>query len=175
MYPSWHGSFREIWGYGAYVPKDDCHSWHAAGRGFDISRLRAGSTLLVSAREDLWHETTPERQVDLRRRYWTLGASLHLHLAYVLSHHFDDLHRNHFHVDNGVSGSAMSSFDRGSRVQIQAVQAICGSIWGRPGEVTGEWSDAKGQVSPVLDELGLRDLRKQQTWQAFLRASVARG
>lgn len=170
-----YGGVREVWSYGAYVPKDDCHSWHAEGRAFDISRLRSGNKLLVSCRTDLWNEVDPARRVQLERRYWTLAASLHLHFAYVLTHHFDDLHRNHIHVDNGVSGSRMSTFDRQSRVQNQAVQAICLSLWGRPGEVTGAWEDTRTIASPVLADLGISDLRKQATWQAFLRASVARG
>lgn len=170
-----YGGVRQIWGYGAYVPKDDCRSWHAEGRAFDISRLRAGDRLLVSARTDLWHEVSPARRADLERRYWTLAASLHLHFAYVLTHHFDALHANHIHVDNGISGSHMSRFDRESRVQNQAVQAICRSIWGQTGEVTGEWADTRTIATPVLSQLGISDLRKQSTWQGFLRASVARG
>jgi len=165
----------EIWSYGAHVNKDGCASWHAAGRAFDISRLRAGRTLLVSCRTDLWPEVSPDQRAVLTRRYWTLAASLHLHFAYVLTHHFDDLHRNHIHVDNGVSGSDMSRFSTSSRVQTQAVQAICAAIWDRPGEVSGEWSDAKRQVAPVLDDLGVGRLTTQRHWQAFLRASVARG
>lgn len=170
-----YGGSTEVWSYGAHVVKDQCRSWHANGRAFDISRLRIGSTPVVSAREDLWHEASAERQAELRRRYWTLAASLHLHFAYVLTHHFDPEHRNHIHVDNGLSGSGMSSFSRGSRVQNQAVQAICQSIWGQQGEVTGQWDETQDQAGPVLAELGLRDLRRQETWQAFLRASVQRG
>lgn len=170
-----YGGVQQLWSYGAHVAKDGCASWHANGRAFDFSRLRAGNTLLVSCRTDLWHEAAPERQRELARRYWTLAASLHLHFAYVLTVHFDALHANHIHVDNGISGSAMSRFDPTSRVQNQAVQAISQTIWGRPGQVSGEWSDTREQVGPVLAELGLRDLSKQTTWQAFLRASVARG
>ncbi|WP_203567695.1 extensin family protein [Aestuariimicrobium ganziense] len=166
---------RDLWSYGAHVNKDGCRSWHASGRAFDISRLRAGDNLLVSCRTDLWHEVSPARRTDLTRRYWTLAASLHLHFAYVLTHHFDARHDNHIHVDNSVSGSGMSRFTTRSRVQNQAVQAICASIWGRGGDVTGEWNDARRQVTPVLDDLGLGNLTKQETWQRFLRASVARG
>ena len=161
--------------YGAHVAKDGCRSWHAAGRAFDIARLRSGSTTLVSCRTDLFGEQSPAQQQSLTRRYWTLAASLHLHFAYVLTHHFDDLHRNHIHVDNGVSGAGMSRFDPDSRVQNQAVEAICTTIWGRTGTVTGSWDSAREQVAPVLAELGVKDLTRQQTWQSFLRASVKRG
>lgn len=170
-----YGGATQVWSYGAHVVKDQCRSWHANGRAFDISRLRTGSTPVVSAREDLWHEASPQRQTELRRRYWTLAASLHLHFAYVLTHHFDQEHRNHIHVDNGISGAGMSTFSRGSRVQNQAVQAICQTIWGQPGEVTGQWDETREQAGPVLAGLGLRDLRRQETWQGFLRASVQRG
>lgn len=170
-----YGRPRQIWSYGAHVIKQECASWHAEGRAFDFSRLRVGDKVLVSCREDLWHTATATQQASLRRRYWTLAASLHLHFAYVLTHHFDAAHRNHIHVDNGISGSGMSRFDPDSRVQNQAVQAICAEIWGRPGEVTGSWAEARHHVAPVLDQLGVRDLTKQQTWQAFLRASVQRG
>ena len=170
-----YSGVRQVWSYGAYVPKDDCRSWHAEGRAFDISRLRSGDTLLVSCRADLWDEVDATRRATLTRRYWTLAASLHLHFAYVLTHHFDEAHRNHIHVDNGISGTGMSTFDRGSRVQNQAVQAVCLALWGREGEVSGEWSDTRTIAGPVLDQVGVSDLRKQATWQAFLRASVARG
>ncbi|GAA1389347.1 extensin family protein [Luteococcus peritonei] len=170
-----YGGATQLWSYGAHVLKDECRSWHANGRALDISRLRSGGQLLVSARTDLWAQAPAAQQARLRRRYWTLAASLHLHFAYVLTHHFDDLHRNHLHVDNALSGSGMSRFDRSSRVQNQAVQAICQTIWQRSGEISGEWADSRAQVGPVLDQLGLSDLRKQATWQAFLRASVERG
>lgn len=165
----------QVWSYGAWVVKGDCASWHAEGRAFDISRLRRGGENLVSARHDLWQKLPEKQRVVWHRRYWTLAASLNLHCAYVLSYHFDDAHQNHLHVDNGISGAGMSRFNPESRVQNQSVQEICGAIWGRPGEITGHWADTQQQVGPVLAELGVRDLTKQATWQAFLRASVKRG
>lgn len=170
-----HGGVTELWSYGAHVIKDECRSWHANGRAFDISRLRSGDELLVSARTDLWREVSAEQQAPLARGYWALAASLHLHFAYVLTHHFDGAHANHIHVDNGVSVSGMSEFSRRSRVQNQAVQAICQTLWDQPGTVTGAWSDTRAQAGPVLEMLGISDLRRQETWQAFLRASVKHG
>lgn len=126
------GCVRELWSYGAHVNKDGCRSWHAAGRAFDISRLRAGDELLVSCRTDLWDEVSPARRTDVTRAYWTLAASLHLHFAHVLTHHFDSLHANHIHVDNGASGSSMSRFRTGSRVQNQA----------RAGDLSGDLGKA---------------------------------
>ena len=170
-----HPGATQLWSYGAHVTKDECRSWHANGRAFDISRLRAGDRLLVSARTDLWHTVDADQQERLRRRYWALTASLSLHFSYVLHHHFDPAHANHLHVDNAVSGNGMSRFEKRSRVQNQTVQAICQTLWGQPGEVTGEWSDTRAQAGPVLDRLGLSDLGRQESWQAFLRASVPRG
>lgn len=170
-----HGGVKQIWSYGAWVAKDECHSWHANGRAFDIAHLMAGDDVLVSCRTDLWGQVAPARRRALEKGYWALAASLHLHFAHVLTHHFDELHRNHIHVDNGISGAGMSSFDPSPRVQNQAVQAICASLWVQDGAVTGEWSDTRRQVAPVLSRLGVTDLRRQKTWQSFLRSSVRRG
>ncbi|WP_420175037.1 hypothetical protein [Luteococcus sp. OSA5] len=168
------GEVDELCSQGAHVAKDDCRSWHAAGRALDFARLRRGGRELVSCRTDLWPADDPVRRSELARRYWRLAASLNLHFDHVLTHHFDAAHDNHIHVDNGRSGDGMSTFRRTSRVQNQSVQAICLSLWGRSGEVTGRWRDTRGLVSPVLDQLGLDDLRDQSQWQAFLRASMQR-
>ena len=165
-----------LWSYGMFVDGGDgCSSWHADGRAFDISRLRRNGKTIVSCRTDLWASAGVDRAV-LERRYWKLAASLHLHFAYVLTYHFDERHENHIHVDNSVSGKGMSRFDTASRVQNQAVAAISTHLWGLPTPVTGAWDDATRDASrQVLRRLDVRpDLRRQDSWQAFLRASIAR-
>lgn len=160
--------------YGAWLPDDgSCDSWHHAGRAFDISRLATGGTELVSCRYDRWGGTPT---ADRLSAYWALAASLHLHFAYVLTHLFDDAHANHIHVDNGVSGGGMSTFTGRSRVQHQAVQAICRQLWGRDLPITGVWDTATRQaVNGLLGQLGLAGpLTRQESWQGFLRASVRR-
>ncbi|MGO4958470.1 hypothetical protein ACTQ49_14600, partial [Luteococcus sp. Sow4_B9] len=169
------GSGSTLTSQGAYFPKDNCKSWHAAGRALDFAQLRRGNEVLVNCRTDLWPGQDEAIRTDLVRRYWTLAASLNLHFEYVLTHHFDDEHANHIHVDNGISGEGFSTFHRRSQVQNQSVQAICLALWGREGQVTGQWEDTEPMVSPVLDELQLGDLRGQENWHAFLRASVRRG
>lgn len=167
----------QLWTYGAWVDGGaDCGSWHGAGRAFDISRLRAGSTPIVSCREDLWSALPTDQLIQHRRRYWALAASLHLHFAYVLTHLFDPLHRNHIHVDNGVSGSATSRFDPNSRVQNQALQAICTHLWDLPVKVSGQWDRAtRTATSRVLEQLGRTgDAARDDNWATLLSSSVGR-
>lgn len=163
--------------FGAYVEGgSNCHSYHAAGRAFDIARLSAGDTI-VSCREDIWSRYTGRRLAYHLNAYWRLAATLHLHFAYVLTHHFDPLHRNHIHIDNAVSESGMSRFDPQSRVQNQAVEAICTHLWGRHTPVTGAWDEAtRASSRAVLRRLGRSgDLTTVANWRAFLKASAARG
>lgn len=165
---------RQVWSYGAHVAKDGCRSWHAAGRAVDIAHLTDGDEVLVSARTDLWHTVGAARRRELERGYWALAASLHLHFAYVLTHHFDALHANHLHVDNGASGAGRSRVDATSRVQAQAVQGICRALWGVDGEVTGSWRDARRMAAGVQRSLRLGAVDTQAGWQGFLRASMRR-
>ena len=167
----------QVWTYGAWV--DDggtCSSWHGAGRAFDISRLRANGSPVVSCREDLWSQLPQDQVIDHRRRYWALAASLHLHFAYVLTYLYNEAHNNHIHVDNGVSGAEMSRFDKTSRVQNQALQAICSHLWDVPVEITGEWDSATraatAQVLEQLDRSG--DAAKDDNWTVLLEKSAGR-
>lgn len=158
--------------YGAWIGNDgSCDSWHHAGRAFDFAQLRADGAPVVSCREDLWGGDPSPEQV---RGYWALAASLHLHFAYVLTYLYDEAHANHIHVDNGRSGADMSVFTGTSRVQNEAVQAICTHLWEEPLEVTRDWdSPTRRAVQNVLDRLGVEGrLTSQPVWQEFLRASV---
>lgn len=154
-----------------------CDSWHNAGRAFDIARLRRGGQTVVSCRQDLWAAESAARQAEFRRGYWALAAHLHIHFAYVLTYLFDDLHRNHIHVDNSRSGNGFSTFRSGSRAQVQAVQAIARYLWEEPVELTGRWDaatrSASGRVLRTLGRTG--DLTNSGNWHAYLRASARRG
>lgn len=168
----------QVWSYGAFVRKGlSCDSWHGAGRAFDISRLRSGDQPVVSCREDLWSGLGEVGlREDHRRRYWSLAASLHLHFAYVLTYLYDDDHRNHIHVDNSVSGTGMSVFDRSSRVQLQMVQSACQFLWDVEVEATGTWDRQTRNAShAVLERLDAHgDVSRGDNWQTFLRGSVPR-
>lgn len=167
----------QLWTYGAWVDNGGCNSWHGAGRAFDISRLRRDGVPIVSCREDLWSAMDDEAMRDQhRRRYWALAASLHLHFAYVLTHLYDDAHRNHIHVDNGVSGTEMSRFNTGSRVQNQALQAICTHLWDVPVEITGTWDrTTKNATAEVMSRIGgSGDAARGDNWAELLAASVGR-
>lgn len=161
--------------YGTWINgRGTCDSWHHSGRALDIARLRAGRDTVVSCREDRWAETA--EAADARRRYWALAAHLHIHFAYVLTYLFDDRHRNHIHIDNGRSGSSLSTFRAGSRVQVQAVQATARWLFDEPVEITGRWDTATRRASDaVLQAVGRnRDLTSSDNWHAYLRACVAR-
>ncbi|MFC7620990.1 hypothetical protein [Microlunatus sp. GCM10028923] len=167
--------FDELRTYGSWTDGEPrCSSWHNAGRAFDLARLRSGGRDLMSARYDLWGGSAPAATL---RRYWATAASLHHHFADVLTYLFDDAHRNHLHVDNGVTGTGLSTFRGGaSRVQNHAVQAICTYVWGQPAPLDGEWAEpTRSVVTKITSELGVGgDLTDDKTWREFLRASTAR-
>lgn len=162
----------------------DCSSWHASGRALDIARLKVGSTETVSCRHDLWRSETsddPTRATalerDLQRGYWRLAASLHASFAYVLTHHFDDLHDNHIHIDDSVSQGRPTTFNPRSRVQCQAVAAIATWVHGVATPVSGAWdTPTQNAARTVLRQLSITgSLTDQGTWQAFLAASARGG
>lgn len=171
----------QLWTYGVWINGiGRCNSWHHSGRALDLSRLRRGGKDQLSLRYDRF-DTTPgttdgtELLARQLRGYWRLAASLHLHFAYVLTYLFDDEHLNHIHADNGRSGTELSRFSSRSRVQVQAVQAICTYVWDTPVELTGRWDRATSTASAdVLERLGERgDVSGgQDRWQSFLTASV---
>ena len=167
----------QVWTYGAWVDGEECTSWHGAGRAFDISRLRRDGIPIVSCREDLWSVMDDVALRDQhRRRYWAMAASLHLHFAYVLTYLYDEAHRDHIHVDNAVSGTEMTRFDTGSRVQNQALQAICTHLWDVPVEITGEWDGAtRDATAAVLSQIGASGhAARGDNWARLLTASVGR-
>ena len=164
--------------YGAWV-RGRPRSWHSSGQAFDLARLRAGGTDLVSLRYDQWRDAPGS---ELRRRlkdYWRVAAGLHHEFADVLTYLYDDAHANHIHVDTGRFGAEQPRLIRRSRVQVQAVQAMCRHVWGRTDvETTGEWDDAtRAATGAILERVGgpgeLHESR--EAWQAFMVATMGRG
>ncbi|WP_432558311.1 twin-arginine translocation signal domain-containing protein [Granulicoccus sp. GXG6511] len=182
---SWWADWRETSGlgdanridnFGAWIDgRGACDSWHHAGRAFDLGRIRRDGDVLVSCREDVWAGTSDEPQ--RRRGYWALAAHLHIHFAHVLTYLFDAAHRNHIHLDNGLSGSGLSTFRPGSRVQVQVVQASARWLFDEPVEITGRLdAETRRAAESVLDSLGLRGgLTSADNWHAYLRAAAGRG
>lgn len=188
---AWLTSYREtstldvdqVWTYGSWIDgSGECDSWHHSGRAFDVARIRlapaSGSDdrAFVSCRHDQWGDQTGAALAASLRAYWSLAASLHLHFASVLTYLYDAAHANHIHADNGQSGTALSRFRTGSRVQVQAVQAICSYVWDTPVELNGRWDPATEQAGrSVLERIGTGGSVDDDTehWHAFLRASVA--
>ncbi len=153
-----------------------CDSWHNSGRGFDLARVRLADGTAVSCRYDQWGSARAAELTRSRRAYWSLAAGLHQRFAYVLTYLYDAAHANHIHVDNGRSGADVSELSTRSRVQVQAVQAICTYLWDEPVELTGRWDAATRRASQrVLETVGssgsLDDGAVQ--WQAFLTASAS--
>ena len=168
----------EIATYGSWTDGGSaCDSWHHAGRAFDLARVRLDDDSEVSCRHDQWRSREGARLDEARRRYWALAAGLHQRFAYVLTYLYDAQHANHLHVDNGRSGDADSTFSPRSRVQVQAVQALCTYLWSEPVELGGRWDTATRRAAgAVLDRLGLADdLTDPGSWSGFLAASAARG
>ncbi|SDB88355.1 hypothetical protein GA0111570_10669 [Raineyella antarctica] len=163
---------RTLGTYGSWLADDGaCDSWHHSGRAFDVARVLDAAGEVVSCHYDLWGADPDEGRLPA---YWALAAGLHAHFAYVLTYLYDDAHANHIHVDNGISGSGLSGFSGRSRVQIQAVQAICTHLWSVGTPTTGSWDPAtRASVRTVLDRLGLRgNLTATDVWQGFLRGSI---
>ena len=141
-----------------------------------------GSTLtdgrVVSCRYDQWRTAPPADLEATRRAYWAVAAGLHLRFAYVLTYLYDAQHANHIHLDNGRSGSDLSTFLPRSRVQVQAVQAMLSYLWADPVEITGRWdSPTRAASRRVLDQLGLEEdlTDAAESWHGFLRATATRG
>jgi hypothetical protein len=163
--------------YGGWVPGKPS-SWHTAGEAFDLARVRTGATDLVSLRYDVWQDA-PARELRTRlRAYWRLAAGLHHEFADVLTYLYDGAHANHIHVDIGRFGAERPRLIRRSRVQAQAVQAMCRHVWDRTDvEVTGTYDDAtRTATSEILETVGgpgeLADSR--EAWQAFMVATLRR-
>jgi len=131
----------------------------------------------VSCRYDIWSTYTGSRLSLFRTRYWALAASLHLHFEYVLTHLYNADHHNHIHIDNGRSGSGLSSFDTDSVSQVQAVQAILTHLWDKPVPITGQWNrQTRNATGDVLDdtEVGGTIDDGDDHWRTFLRQSAQR-
>lgn len=165
--------------YGAWIDGTGAarSSWHHMGRAFDLTGIVAGEQSLVSCREDRWSLSSPAERAEERRRYWRVAASLHQHFQYVLTYFFDDLHHDHIHIDNAISGAGPSVFSPRSRVQNQAVAAISRYLWGIDCPVSGRWDRTTQEASgDILRRLGRRGtLTDGDNWSAFLTASVTAG
>lgn len=156
-----------------------CRSWHNAGRAFDLTRLVDGAgTVVVSARYDLWSRFTGAELETARQRYWRTVAGLHRDFDSVLTYLYNDLHHTHVHIDDGrMAGTGGSLFRAGSRVQVQAVQAMCSFVWGRPVETTGAWdSPTREATAGVLAQIGVGEALTDgvTAWHGFLDATLAR-
>jgi len=183
----WLGRYRsasgqrpdQVWSYGGWTDGGSaCDTWHNAGRAFDLARLRLAGGDFVSCRYDRWSRETGATLEQARRQYWALAASLHEHFAYVLTYLYNAQHHNHIHLDNGRSGDQLSSFSTRSRVQVQAVQAICTYLWDEPVELTGRWDTATRRASRrVLERSEVDDDldSSRDAWSAFLTSSTGRG
>ncbi len=169
----------QVWSYGGWTDGGSaCGSWHNAGRAFDLGRLRLEGGDFVSCRYDRWQSSTGAARERSLRQYWALAASLHLHFAYVLTYLYNARHHNHIHFDNGRSGGDPPTLSTRSRVQVQAVQAICTYLWDAPVEITGRWDQATQRATRrALDQAEIADDLDgaDETWWSFLRASVPRG
>ena len=165
--------------YGSWIDgRGRCDSWHHSGRAFDLARVTLTDGRTVSCRYDQWRTARPTDLEATRRAYWAVAAGLHLRFAYVLTYLYDAQHANHIHLDNGRSGSELSTFRSRSRVQVQAVQAMLSYLWADPVEITSRWdSPTRSASRRVLDQLSLEEdlTGTAESWHGFLRATATRG
>lgn len=172
------GEPDQLWTYGSWTDGGrSCDSWHNSGRAFDLARVRLRGGEFVSCRYDRWRAESGAALAARQRAYWRLAAGLHLRFAYVLTYLYDPAHDNHIHVDNGRSGSDWSTFTTGSRVQVQAVQAMATHVWDLPVEITGRWdAPTRSATRQILGALGQpADLAgSTEAWHGFLTAAAER-
>lgn len=168
-----------VWNYGAYANRPG--SWHCAGRALDITRgygTNTGNTLQFLARYDIWSAYTGSTLVLYRRRYWAAAASLHYYFRDTLTYRFNADHHNHIHVDNGQSGTNLTTFSTGSGTQVQSVQAMLSYVWGYSERNTG-WSDSidGDRCAAVLARVGYggRITTSQRHWLQFLQVTCRKG
>ena len=163
--------------YGAWV-RGSSASWHSSGQAFDVARLRADGKDLVSLRYDQWRDAPATELRGRLAAYWRVAAGLHHEFADVLTYLYDSSHANHIHVDTGRFGAERPRLIRRSRVQAQAVQAMCLHVWGRTDvEITGEWDDAtRAATTEILEQVdGPGELEEsREAWQAFMVATMER-
>ena len=169
----------EVRSYGGWTNGGtSCDSWHNAGRAFDLAGLRRGDETLVSCRYDQWQAQSGAALERSLRGYWALAASLNRQFSYVLTYLYNPQHHNHIHFDNGRSGAEPPTLSTRSRVQVQAVQAICTHLWDAPVEITGRWDRATQRAArSALDRAEIADDldSSDESWWSFLAASVPRG
>lgn len=161
------GKITGISTYGAYV--DKCPSMHAAGRAFDFGVVTHKDGK-VSCRGDLWGD-----DADRLRSYWRLAASLSSHFTYTLTLAYNELHRNHIHVDDAVSEGEEPTFDKNSRAQCLVVQNVARHVFGRKCPDTAAYDAAtKDAVRDIQRDVGIKaPLSEPDGWRAFLRAAAA--
>lgn len=164
--------------YGAYVNRNDgCVSMHNYGRAFDIASAWTGSTRHFTARYDIWKAWTGTELTNVRVQYWAAAASLHMHFAHTLTYLYNTAHHNHFHVDNAVSGSGLSSLSK-SGTQTWSTQAMLNYVWGKGTGIDGVWGSQTTQHSDeVLARIGKGGslTSSQSHWHAFLTATTRKG
>lgn len=168
----------ELRNYGAYNRRDgSCASWHEAGRALDLTCLADDvTTIHFWGRYDLW-KSLPNAAAHYRR-YWAGAASLHYHFRSVLTYYYNTDHHNHIHIDNGENGTALTTFSSASKAQVQAVQGICGNLWGYPCGTNGVWSTTvSNAASSVLQRAGRPGKLTDSVshWRTFLYASTRMG
>lgn len=168
----------EVRSFGTWIDgAGECDSWHHAGRAFDLTSLRLDGSAVASARMDRILEVGEAERAGHLRAYWQLAASLHLHFRWVLTANYDDLHRNHIHVDDGAWTGA-PYFSPDSPSQVKDLQSICTDLFGVQVPSTGVFDRQTRQaVSDVLERIGVGgDLRRDpEVWPALLEAAVEAG
>jgi hypothetical protein len=179
--PTAWGPPFEIWSWGVYVNKGDgCKSFHNLGRAFDLTHIYATDPAtgkrneVFNARHDQWISQTGSTLATTRKRYWGTAASVNYHFRSALTYFYNDDHNNHLHFDNGLSGSANSSFATDSDAQVEHVQAALTYVWGETVDIDGVYgpksSAAAGRVLSRIGRSGA--LTTQANWLEFNRATL---
>lgn len=174
----WHGLDArgdQLWLWPPAPTDDGTCTWRAAGRGVQLTRLRAGRELLLDLRAPA--RLPPEQQTV----YWRLVASLNRFFAAV------DATAGGIAVDDrwplrpprdarGADGTATGPytvFDQDNTRQVSSVQGALTTLFDAPVDRTGQWDRAtRRAVTAVLDTLGLAPrLAQRDAWQGFWAAA----
>ena len=152
------------------APGDDgsC-TWRAAGRGVELTRLRAGRELVADLRIP-----TAELDGDDATARWRLIAGLNRYFANVDTEADRGLAIDDqwpLEAPKKQTTGPFTTFRRNNIHQVRCAQALAAVMWQRPVSIDGSWGDeTAGALKEILTELDLpTDLTRPEAWQGLLQ------
>lgn len=143
---------------GAYTDKP---GWHGKGRAFDLDGI-------------FWRDKTfiANKYLDDTKFYLGVNAILLKHFNTVLNYHYDNAHRDHFHIQN--DGRQVGFRVVASNVLF--LQAALQEIFYENLNMDGEYNkETEAALMRTLGALNIKGkLKNKKTWLAFLNQIAIR-